>query len=178
LRRQLEKDVEKMNITHSVSFIDEVSFSAVPSYLFAADIFVTASDSEVHPLTVIEAMAAGLPVVGRFEKGLNETVQHGTNGFIKSRSDEEAAADIVNLASNLELRGRMGMASRQISKQFHIQNTIDQSIEIYYKLLDSPSTARAPRSSGISRHSLLTFVVAKVRDASRKPNEYYHGPSS
>lgn len=178
MRRQLEKAVKEMNISHSVRFINEIPFSAVPGYLFSADIFVTASNSEVHPLTVIEAMAAGLPVVGRFEKGLNETVQHGTNGFIKSRSDEEAAADIVKLASNPELRGRMGMASRQISKQFHIQNTIEQSIEIYQKLLDSPSTDRASRSPGISRHSLLTYVTAKVRDASRKPNEYYHGRSS
>ena len=178
MRRQLEKDVEEMNISHSVRFIDEIPFSAVPGYLFAADIFVTASDSEVHPLTVIEAMATGLPVVGRFEKGLNETVQHGKNGFIESRSDEESAADIVKLASNLELRRRMGMASRQISKQFDIQNTIDQSIEIYQRLLDSHSTDRAPRSRGISRHSLLSNIAAKLLDASRKPNEYYHGRSS
>jgi len=178
MRDQLERDVIDFNLTHSVRFIDEVPFSAVPGYLSLGDIFVTASDSEVHPLTVIEAMAAGLPVIGRFEKGLSETVQHGINGFIKSSRDEESAEDIIRLASDHELRRKMGMASRQMSKQFHIQNTIDQSIDVYQRLLDSSTTDRALRSSRISRHSLLSSVASRLLDARPKPDEYHHDRTS
>jgi 1,2-diacylglycerol 3-alpha-glucosyltransferase len=60
--------------------------------LAAADLFATASITEVHPLTVIEAMAAGLPVAGVSSPGIVDTVEHGRTGFLSSRPAGLSAA--------------------------------------------------------------------------------------
>jgi len=51
------------------------------------DAFVTASVTEVHPLTVIEAMASGLPVLGIQSPGVGDTIQEGVTGFLAPQED-------------------------------------------------------------------------------------------
>ena len=54
----------------------------MPGYLAMCDAFVTASVTEVHPLSVIEAMAASLPVMGIHSPGVGDTVEDGITGFL------------------------------------------------------------------------------------------------
>lgn len=61
-RDNLEDRVQHMGLQSEVRFVGMVPYEEVPRYLQIADTFVTASVTEVHPLSVIEAMAAGLPV--------------------------------------------------------------------------------------------------------------------
>ena len=54
----------------------------MPNYLAAADIYVSASVTEVHPLTVIEAIAAGLPVAASRSPGIIDTIEPGVSGLL------------------------------------------------------------------------------------------------
>jgi glycosyltransferase involved in cell wall biosynthesis len=67
--------------------------------LSAADVFLLTSISEGIPLTVIEAMAAGIPVVATDVGGVAELVKHGTTGYLAAAQDAAGIADhIVRLS--------------------------------------------------------------------------------
>lgn len=75
---------------------------------------MTSSSSEAFPLTLIEAMAAGLPVVATDVAGIPDIVVHGETGFLASPTElDKLAAYVVQLARDSELRQRMGAAGRQ-----------------------------------------------------------------
>ena len=85
----------------------------VPSLLSNADVFVLASRSEGLPLSVVEAMAAGLPVVASDVGGLRELVRDGETGMLVPSRDPAALADALQpLLADRELRRRLGSAGR------------------------------------------------------------------
>ncbi len=66
-----------------VGFAGLIDYAELPRYLAMADAFVTASVTEVHPLSVIEAMASGLPVLGIVSPGIEDTVEDGQTGYLR-----------------------------------------------------------------------------------------------
>jgi glycosyltransferase involved in cell wall biosynthesis len=85
----------------------------VARLLFAADLFLLTSISEGIPLTVIEAMAAGLPVVSTRVGGVPEVVEEGRTGLLAPSGDAAAlAGQVVRLAGDAALRQRMGHFGR------------------------------------------------------------------
>lgn len=85
----------------------------VPALLEDADLFLLASISEGVSLTLLEAMAAGLPIVATAVGGNREVVVEGETGFlVPSRDPAALAAAIARLLSSPELRARMGAAAR------------------------------------------------------------------
>jgi glycosyltransferase involved in cell wall biosynthesis len=86
----------------------------VARLLSAADLFLLTSISEGIPLTVIEAMAAGLPVVSTGVGGLPEVVEEGRTGLLAPSGDHDALArTICRLAGDPALREQMGRLGRQ-----------------------------------------------------------------
>jgi glycosyltransferase involved in cell wall biosynthesis len=84
----------------------------VPRLLPAADLFLLTSVSEGIPVTLIEAMAAALPIVSTRVGGVGEVVEDGRTGLLAPSGDDEALAEsILRLAadpSGRELMGRLG----------------------------------------------------------------------
>ena len=90
----------------------------VPEQLAEADIFVLSSTSEGLPLSVIEAMAAGLPVVATAVGGVPELVVDGETGLLVPPRDAEALAQALDrLVRDRELRGRLGDAGRRRAEE-------------------------------------------------------------
>lgn len=80
----------------------------------AADVFVSSSLSEAFGIPVIEAMAAGLPVVASSVGGIVETVEKGKTGFLVPPGDSQALAEAISsLVEDRELRERLGAAGRE-----------------------------------------------------------------
>ncbi|UCD63465.1 MAG: glycosyltransferase family 4 protein [Candidatus Zixiibacteriota bacterium] len=89
----------------------------VSALLTATDVFVLSSISEGHPLSVVEAMAAGRPVVATDVGGLSEIVTPGETGFLVEPKNSSAMADrIAELLRDRELRRDMGEAGRRIAR--------------------------------------------------------------
>lgn len=96
---------EKTEFTGSRDDVDEL--------LAAADIFVLASDWEGLPISILEAMRAGLPVVASNVGGIHEAVTDRVNGFLIERSDSAALSKCINdLIENPKSRVEMGRQSR------------------------------------------------------------------
>jgi glycosyltransferase involved in cell wall biosynthesis len=88
--------------------------SDVPSLLQQADVFVLTSLSESLPLSVLEAMRAGLPVIASDVGGMAELVEHGKTGFLVPSAQPQMLADILKLLlADPSLRSKMGEAARQ-----------------------------------------------------------------
>ena len=131
---ELEKQARQLGIRNSITFTGPVAYENVANYLAAADLFATASVTEVHPLTVIEAMAAGLPVVAISSPGIVDTVESGRSGLLTTKPAGGLAAALVGLASNPERQQQMAQAARADSERFNIDNTIKRTIALYERL--------------------------------------------
>jgi 1,2-diacylglycerol 3-alpha-glucosyltransferase len=135
-RDNLEDRVKHMDIGANVRFLGAVSYAEVPHYLAMGDAFVTASVTEVHPLSVIEAMAAGLPVLGIDSPGIGDTIQDGKTGLLVA--EEELAsftAKMVRLVVDGDRRRQMGRQARQGAEKYAIENTTQMMLEVYQKVI-------------------------------------------
>jgi glycosyltransferase involved in cell wall biosynthesis len=123
----------------------------VPRLLGAADVGLLTSTTEGIPLTVAEAMAAGLPVVSTRVGGLPEMLENGSTGFLApSRDDAALAAHLIRLAADPELRRRLGEAGRaRAYADFSEHTMIDKYNCCYHEILEMP--ANDPAWSPVSR---------------------------
>jgi len=135
--------VHHMSIADRVYFSGFVDYKKIPNYLAASDIFVTASVSEVHPLSVIEAMGAGLPVLGIDSPGVADTVNDGDDGFIVDEEDLAAyTAKMVRLATDSELRHQMSDAALKTSELYDFERTTQLMYELYERVIENTSDRR------------------------------------
>lgn len=133
-RQELEQQAHSLNLADKIHFTGSVPHEDVARYMAAADIFATASVSEVHPLTVIEAMATGLPVVAVSSPGIVDSVDSGRTGLLTTRPDGGLAAAIVGLALNDEQRAKMSRNALEASKRYDIKRTVELTMNLYDRL--------------------------------------------
>jgi len=109
----------------------------VPELLANADIFVLPSDWEGVSMALLEAMAAGLPVVATTVGGTPEVVMDGVTGFLVPPRDPPALANALSiLLQDPDLRQRMGEAGRQRAFDlFNIVHTVQQTLSLYERLI-------------------------------------------
>jgi glycosyltransferase involved in cell wall biosynthesis len=89
----------------------------IPDVLGAADAFVLSSDWEGNPLSVMEAMAAGKPVVSTAVGGVPELIQDGATGWLVPPRDAAALSDrLVQVASDADARSLIGDRARQYAR--------------------------------------------------------------
>ena len=134
MQESLETQARELGISDAVHFTGAIPFADVPDYMAAADLFVTASVTEVHPLTVIEAMAAGLPVAAVSSPGIVDTVESGKTGLLTTQLEGGLAAAMVGLALNPEQRRAMSGNAVAASRRYAIENTVARTLALYEKL--------------------------------------------
>jgi glycosyltransferase involved in cell wall biosynthesis len=102
----------------------------------AFDIFVMSSVTEGLGTSLIDAMAAGKPVVATTAGGIPEVVVDGETGFLVAPRDHEAMADaIVRLLKDEGLRKRMGRAARARAESlFSADRMVRETLRIYKRI--------------------------------------------
>jgi glycosyltransferase involved in cell wall biosynthesis len=109
----------------------------VPKVLAEADCAVLASDYEGMPLSVLEAMAAGVPVVATSFGGIDELIEDGETGFVaESRSVDALAASLGRLLEDPELSLRLGAAGRRRAvERFSVSRMVAETAALYDEVL-------------------------------------------
>jgi glycosyltransferase involved in cell wall biosynthesis len=114
-RPAIEKLIRELKLGDAIRFLG--LRKDVDRLLPGADVFLLTSISEGIPLTVIEAMAAGLPVVATDVGGMREVVAEGVTGLLGPAKDDAALATCISrLAGDASLRRAMGAAGRARAK--------------------------------------------------------------
>jgi len=131
----LERLTQALGLEKSVSFLG--ARSDVAQLLTALDVFVLSSIHEGVPLSVVEAMGAGKPVIATDVGGLRLLVKHSVNGLLVPPGDPSALEVAMrDLAANSALRQDMGAKSRQIaSDSFSVSTMIKRYQSIYESVL-------------------------------------------
>ena len=108
----------------------------VEAYYLASDLFVMPSRMDTFGLVVLEAMAAGLPVVISANVGASDLVTHGSSGFIlpQTPTAQDMTAFLIRLM-NPELRRSMGKAARQIAENHDWDKVAGKMAGIYRTLI-------------------------------------------
>lgn len=111
-----------------------IPYAELPSYLKMCDMFVTASVTEVHPFSVIEAMASGLPIVGIDSPGVGDSVDDGVSGLLSIDDLASYTAKLTYLCLHRDLQKKFGAAALQASEQFSIERTTKIMLGHYSRL--------------------------------------------
>jgi glycosyltransferase involved in cell wall biosynthesis len=134
LYAEAENEVKRLNLQQSVSLPGIVTPPQVQAAMRRSRIFlqhsVTANDGDIEglPVAILEAMAAGLPVVSTLHSGIPEAVVDGDTGFLVPEFDVEGmAAKIVMLLNNPKMAESFGQKGHQrVSKEFSRKVTIQK----------------------------------------------------
>lgn len=127
---------ERGKISNVVRFTGGTAYHAISGYLNMADAFVTTSVSEVHPLSIIEGMAVGLPAIGIDSPGVGDIIQHNINGMLCRNDLADFTARMVRLMLDDSLRSRLASGATQTARQYDIRRTSSQLHEQYQELID------------------------------------------
>jgi glycosyltransferase involved in cell wall biosynthesis len=129
-----------LGIADRVLFTGMIPYLELPSYLAVADAFVTASITEVHPLSVIEAMAAGLPVVGIHSPGISDTVEDGVTGLLSPEVDLAVyTAKMTRMVVDVEGRVKMSKQAQEAVQVYSIDQTTANILTYYQQLVEKTS---------------------------------------
>jgi phosphatidylinositol alpha-mannosyltransferase len=132
-----------------VHMLGKVPNEALPTYHRAADVFVSpATGSESFGIVLVEAMAAGLPLVASDIAGYREVARHEREGLLVAPSDPRAlAAGVRRLLDDPVLAERLGANGAQRARTFSWDRIIDRLEAAYAELAPVPRRAR-PRDAG------------------------------
>ena len=135
LRSSMEKLASAHGLTGRVHFLGQRT--DVDRLIARSQISVLASHWEGFPLSILEAMRAGLPVVASDVGGVSEAVQDGETGYVVPRGDvPQLRARIASLLQSADLRARFGASGRKrYEQQFTLEHMVARTLEVYKSIL-------------------------------------------
>src|SRR5438270_13969950 len=140
-RPQLERRAQELGIIRDTVFVGYQE-DVAPFYA-AFDTLVLPSGNEGTPVSVLEALAAGTPVVATRVGGVPDVVRDGEDGFLVEAGDVEMLADrLAELAADPELRARLGAAGRaRVLPRYAVDRLVQDIDELYRSLLAAKGIA-------------------------------------
>lgn len=117
---------------------DVVLTGSIPNaykYLKAFDVFVLPSVKEGFPYTILEAMAAGLPIVATDVGAVPEILENQKNGLIVPPANAEILAKAIkNLIDNPQKTQELGKNAAEAVKKFNLNQMVEKTKIVYHKL--------------------------------------------
>ncbi len=135
-QKTLLNKISQLNLFDVITCIGTIPHENVPPYYAAADIFVLPSITEVNSLVLLEAQAAGLPVIAIKSYNALEVLTNGLNSILTGPAEDEFVRAIMLLAENSILRKNMSLGAKKSGNNHSIKNQINALLKIYSELID------------------------------------------
>jgi colanic acid/amylovoran biosynthesis glycosyltransferase len=142
LREKLDELIDELGIAGKVEMLGWKSQEEVFAMLVNSDIFIAPSvtdekgDQEGIPVTLMEAMAHGLPVLSTRHSGIPELVEDGVHGFLVQERDIDALAEKLNyLVASPEIRLQMGKSGRNFVVKNYDNEKLNENLVAMYESL-------------------------------------------
>ena len=137
-RAELEALSQELGLDAVVRFRGPVSHEDIPALLAGFDLFVLSSDWEGLPMVLIEAAAAGLPIVATDVGGVGEVVHDGVTGYLVPPREPRKLADaLARMIEEPDRRLEMGRRARaRAESQFDIRRLAKQTADLYREVLE------------------------------------------
>ncbi|MCX6764907.1 MAG: glycosyltransferase [Candidatus Nealsonbacteria bacterium] len=153
---------EKLGIEKFVKCTGRIPYEEIPSFYQGSDIFSFASLTETQGIVVLEAEAAGLPVVVLEDDVFAGIIKDGKNGFIIQKQKPEVFADsILKILEDKKLYNKFSEVSQKIAKSFSKEKQAKKLLDIYKKSL------KDHENNNHSRISKLINFLGKVKSLIR-----------
>lgn len=133
-RENLQTLVDNLGLTKQITFVGQVSRPLIVSLFKFCDLFVIPSRTEGFGLAMLEAMAAGKPIIGTRTGGIPEILQHEENGWLVPPDNPEALSEAILYAYyEEELRQRFGSNNREKVLAYDWNYIVKDYISIYFE---------------------------------------------
>ncbi len=141
-----EIETELSNLTPNLHLLGRVAPENVPALLANCDLHVTTSEKETRGLTILEAFAAGIPVIAPNSGGVIENIQDGKNGFLYTPGDRlDFSSKLKLLIENNRLRQEMGDRARISVKEYSWSQAVQNLVDIWQEAIQK-SKVRSHKS--------------------------------
>ena len=129
LRGALEERARELGISERVRFAGRRTDTA--AFYRDCDLFVLLSDYEGMPMSIIEAMASGLPVVATRAGGVAELVDDGVNGALVEADAAAAAGAIAAICDDPALYARLSAGAVRTSSHYSAEAMMEKYVDLY-----------------------------------------------
>jgi 1,2-diacylglycerol 3-alpha-glucosyltransferase len=133
-RKNYELLASELGVTDNVVFTGYLSWPDEISLAYrSSDIFVSASHTEIHPVTFIEAMASKLPVVAYDDSSIKDMVINGVNGY-KYKTKKEMWKGMKAILEHDKTKTKMSKKSYEMSGEYTIERFTENTLQLYGKV--------------------------------------------
>ena len=163
LRAAHEALAQALNL-QEVTWLGDVN--NVSELLAEHDVFVLLSDHEGMPITVLEAMRAGLGILASDLPGIREQLIPGQEGLLVANTPEAVAEQLMRLVREPYLRKRLGRAAQQcFESNFAVEHMAERVMTVYEQCLRDDAATSRPHTDDNAVGSALVSASVRRRDA-------------
>ncbi len=134
-KNKIKNLIDRENLSGDVILTGEINNKDIKDYYGAADIFVSTSKTEVHPVVLLEAMASALPVVAVKSAGYEDTLSHGVDGLLCEENVKAFSGSVLSLLNDNLKREAISRHAKERARDFSVKNITGQIESIYLSLL-------------------------------------------
>ncbi|MGF2733796.1 glycosyltransferase [Marinobacter sp. DUT-1] len=132
---RLQKKIESLGLEKHFTLVGAVPPDEMVLWYHLGDAFLFASKSETQGMVILEAMAAGLPVVAVRSSGIDDVVRHGFNGFKTPEKQDQWVARVKELLEDDELRETLSGNALEFAADFSVEQFAKDVRNIYASTL-------------------------------------------
>lgn len=131
-RKNLEAMIRNMGLERKVHLVGKKSRADLADYIAAADLFILNTGYEGFSHQVLEAMAAGIPLITTNAGGNKEVIHQGQNGFMVKYNDEFNLIEVIRATWNSpEMRERFIEEGKKTAIYFSVEKMFDETIALF-----------------------------------------------
>lgn len=128
---RLQNKIQELSLETHITLVGAVPPEDMAVWYHLGDVFLFASKSETQGMVILEAMAAGLPVVAVRSSGIDDVVRHGFNGYKTPERQDQWCAQVKHLLENDKLRHTLSGQALAFAKDFSVEQFASDVREIY-----------------------------------------------